>query len=518
MYTALSYVWGAKQRLVLLENNIQALKVTNALDGTVAKTIQDAMHFTDTLGYQYIWIDALCIIQDSNVDKAEQIADMSNIYSQAVVTIVAAAGKDSEAGLPGVREQRKRKQIRIEIDPEVTLLTMLNVGIESRDTIGDPLCVDPFENTVWDTRGWTLQERELSGRTIIFNDSQVAWRCGLHIESEETETTSPLADFAYLDNSPLQLSSSRRTWYALDDPSQQLWYKFCKLVLDFSKRSLTAQGDAHDAFAAVLQQAHSLSGDVFIWGMPAGRFDVGLCWEPGRKGLTRRTGLTTLKTTSLERKVPFPSWSWLGWIGGLHLLIEDRHVEEGLSPETMCYVLRNTPPRLVPVSRLATDRPGRPNAFPNIKSKSPLAVSIDDIVAHCPELTPSRLAVTPDDQLIFFWGECAKFTLSDFKRDDMDARGTYLAGSNDYYYRNVLDTKERVVGRISGLGESDGTGMTHEHEFVMIATRAPRGFIAKKIALQIKRWDGIAYRVHIAEIDEIAWKAVKPQWRLNALG
>lgn len=518
MYTALSYVWGAKQRLVLLENNIRALKLTKAFDGTVANTIQDAMKFTDTLGYQYIWIDALCIIQDSNADKADQIANMSNIYSQAVVTIVAAAGKDSEAGLPGVREKRNRKQIRIETNSEVTLLTMLNIRPRGRDTIGVPLCIDPFENTVWDTRGWTLQERELSGRTIIFNDNQVAWKCGLHTESEETNTASPLANFAYIDNSPSQLSSSRRTWYVLDDPSQQLWYRFRQLVLDFSNRSLTVQGDAQDAFAAVLQQAESLSGDIFIWGIPAGRFDVGLCWEPNRKGLTRRTGFTTLKTTSLERKVPFPSWSWLGWIGKVRLLIEDRHVEEGLSPETMCYVLRNTPLRLIPVSRLATDRPGRPNPFQKIKSKSPLAISLGDILVYCPELPLSRLADTPDDQLIFFWSECAKFTLSDFKRQDMDARDTYLSGSNDYYYRDVLDTKDRVVGRISGSGENDGIGMTHENEFVMIATRAPSGFIAKKIALQIKRRDGIAYRVNIAEIDEVAWKAEKPQWTLNAIG
>jgi len=55
------------------------------------------------MGERYLWVDALCIIQDDSMDKEWQIARMGSIYSSAVFTIVAACGVDADAGLPGVR-------------------------------------------------------------------------------------------------------------------------------------------------------------------------------------------------------------------------------------------------------------------------------------------------------------------------------------------------------------------------------------------------------------------------------
>lgn len=527
-YTALSYVWGTRQRLVLQTTNLEALQCPGALTGTVARTIQDAMHFTALLAFHFLWVDALCIIQDDDADKADQIGHMSTIYSHAVVTLIAAAGADSEAGLPGVRAPRHDTATQARIptpDEEITLLTMLDVAPRRVDAIGIPRCgTNPLANTAWDTRGWTLQERELSGRMVVFNDAQVSWKCALHAESEETNTASAIASFAYDDNAPSQLGARQRVWYALDEPGQQLWYKLRTLVLDFSGRRLTVAGDGQDAFAAVLRLAQRLSGELFVWGMPASRFELALCWEPSRKGLVRREETTTLKTTSLNRRVSFPSWSWLGWIGKVSLRVEDRHVEEGLWPETRCYVLRNMPLRLVPMARLSMDA-GR---GATIKSQSPWAVSLYDISEQIAELTRSRLEDTPDDQLVLFWTESAMFCLSPPNKLAVNDGASYhpwTLATYDYRFRHVLDKHGAAVGKTSGsdgaapkyMGESPSTQDVN-HEFILLASQAPDGHPPKKVALQIERRDGIAYRVNVAEIDEDAWRAAAPQKKLIALG
>lgn len=98
---------------------------------------------------------------------------------------------------------------------------------------------------------------------------------------------------------------------------------FRKLVYDFSNRNLCFDGDAHDAFSAVLREYTEMTGEQFVWGMPISErhFDSALCWESNGI-IVRRKGLTTLPTTSLRTKVPFPSWSWLGWKGKYdHLFI-----------------------------------------------------------------------------------------------------------------------------------------------------------------------------------------------------
>jgi hypothetical protein len=120
------------------------------------------------------------------------------------------------------------------------------------------------------------------------------------------------------------------TPYASDDPQERVWYQLQRLIQDFGKRQFTVQGDVHDAFSAVLEECASIVKEPFLWGLPASaRFELALCWEPFREALTRRPELTTLPITSLKRRVPFPSCSWMGWDGSVTLRVEDRYTDEG---------------------------------------------------------------------------------------------------------------------------------------------------------------------------------------------
>lgn len=328
-YAALSYVWGSAQKLTLRGCDVVRLGMPKSLRGQVSRTIEDAMHITALLNIQYLWVDALCIVQDSSLDKGVYIGSMSAIYEHSLLTIVAAAGIDADAGLPGLRMPRTSQQLhalvknRSDMNPGMSLMTTLNQGRDVYDHF--------LDDSVWAARGWTLQERVMSRRNLIFTQEQIYWACRRSQWCEETHLETSLARSSW--------SSKDETEHILDpacinpqapsDSVEQTWYQLRKLVLRYSTRKLTNDGDAHDAFAAILQEATKQTGEHFIWALPASRFELGLCWEPQWTGLSRREALSSLRMTSLQRHVSFPTWSWLGWKGPINLRVEDRYVDLG---------------------------------------------------------------------------------------------------------------------------------------------------------------------------------------------
>lgn len=93
-YVTLSHCWGSYMPLRLLKNNISSLKQGIRF----SQTFQDAMVVAQRLGVRYIWIDSLCIIQDSEEIWLEQSALMGQIYSNSFCNIAAAHASDSRQG------------------------------------------------------------------------------------------------------------------------------------------------------------------------------------------------------------------------------------------------------------------------------------------------------------------------------------------------------------------------------------------------------------------------------------
>ena len=82
-YLALSYCWGKPQPLAttLRKKNFVQLK-TGILLSSLAETIQDAIVLCRKLDVGYLWVDALCIIQDDGVDWSSESQKMALIYAQ----------------------------------------------------------------------------------------------------------------------------------------------------------------------------------------------------------------------------------------------------------------------------------------------------------------------------------------------------------------------------------------------------------------------------------------------------
>lgn len=112
-YGALSYVWGNGHKTTLRRDTITQLQLSGLLQVVGPQTVLDAIRFASDMGIRYLWVDAFCIIQDDESDKAAQLQLMAEIYQSALFTIVAASGNNAQAGLPGVSIPREPMQKRV---------------------------------------------------------------------------------------------------------------------------------------------------------------------------------------------------------------------------------------------------------------------------------------------------------------------------------------------------------------------------------------------------------------------
>ncbi|KAH9215384.1 hypothetical protein DL95DRAFT_298875, partial [Leptodontidium sp. 2 PMI_412] len=66
-WLALSHCWGTNVRFVLESSNLLARQQSLSLED-MPSTFSDAIQATRRLGYKYLWVDSLCVIQDSHDD------------------------------------------------------------------------------------------------------------------------------------------------------------------------------------------------------------------------------------------------------------------------------------------------------------------------------------------------------------------------------------------------------------------------------------------------------------------
>jgi hypothetical protein len=97
-WAVLSHRWGIGSTATLREDTLDTQKSGISISSLPA-TFQDAIKLTRFLGPRYLWIDSLCIIQDSVADWQTESATMPGIYQNAFVTIAAASTKDSHGGI-----------------------------------------------------------------------------------------------------------------------------------------------------------------------------------------------------------------------------------------------------------------------------------------------------------------------------------------------------------------------------------------------------------------------------------
>lgn len=173
-YIALSHRWGElnpEQRFCTHEDNIEQRKTYIGYD-SLPRTFQDAVRITRALRVRYLWIDSLCIIQEDPDDWATESGRMGEVFSNAYCTIAASSASSSLTGFLGPRRPRDVIQLST---PDGVPLYLAEAVDDFRADV---------EHSILSSRGWVLQERALSRRTIYFTSTQVYWECGKGVVCE----------------------------------------------------------------------------------------------------------------------------------------------------------------------------------------------------------------------------------------------------------------------------------------------------------------------------------------------
>ncbi|EMT64370.1 hypothetical protein FOC4_g10010868 [Fusarium odoratissimum] len=179
-YLTLSHGWGQNANIVrrTAGGNLE-IPLKN-----LPRTSKDAITATRRLGFTYLWIDSLCIIQGDKIDWERESVNMASIYSKGILNLAATYSSDSHGGLLLERNQHHVTSCswKQQIDP-VSSRNLWGDWMQSRQVCWtfDPQSEfdelglrRPLPLT---SRGWVLQENVLSPRTVYFLPGEIIWEC-----------------------------------------------------------------------------------------------------------------------------------------------------------------------------------------------------------------------------------------------------------------------------------------------------------------------------------------------------
>ncbi|ROV91543.1 hypothetical protein VMCG_09423 [Cytospora schulzeri] len=275
-FAALSYCWGKSHGLRLEKSNYQSLIAGIPFDQLPA-TIQDSILVTIELGLQYLWVDALCIIQDLSEDWSHDVARMWSVYQGCSIAIAASGASDSREGLFAARDP-------LQLAPCI----LANVA-----------AAHFWETSPWhlETRGWVVQEQLLPARSIKFG-SYISWECmelstnefGLDVTLIKTDLPRTLSSLVLEPEKtgPFDTFQFRDIW--------------CEIITGFMEAKLSDKSDRLAAIAGLSSAIQRRTDWEWVCGL----------WRP----FLLRELLWFRKDDHIEPTGLGPSWSWASYNGG----------------------------------------------------------------------------------------------------------------------------------------------------------------------------------------------------------
>lgn len=325
-YVTLSHCWGkTKSPLLLTQETYASHTSLNGIPvSQLPRTFQDAIMVTRKLGVRYLWVDSLCIIQDSELDWHTQSAQMSYVYSHSWLTIAATASSSDHDGI-FPQQATRESLLRIPRKPVGSGPPVQQVSFDAKEhTVHHEgrrytvysrlrrLHPDTSESAFLPrkdklpllTRGWIFQERLLSRRVLHFGDTELFWEC-MEGVSCECSNKDPAEWRVGYDNPErfVGCNDPTKSWYAAmrARKSEQWlfyndWRRLCQI---YSSLELTFARDRLIAISGVAKQFRAVLKDDYLAGCWRKSLDENICWY-----------CTHFPTGSVRPESSMPTWSW----------------------------------------------------------------------------------------------------------------------------------------------------------------------------------------------------------------
>ncbi|KAH9213301.1 heterokaryon incompatibility protein-domain-containing protein, partial [Leptodontidium sp. 2 PMI_412] len=305
-YATLSHCWGTVRPMTTTMSTLSDRMQSIPLN-LLPKTFQDTVLLTRKFRLKYLWIDSLCIIQDSKDDWEVESAKMGQIYRGSAITIAATSATDSRDRC-FVEKQNWIESVPFEtldVDGLPATVYVQSVSQASHDISHNRL----FEDEPLSRRGWVLQERLLSTRVLLYTASELVFECQTDLASIWSMTllrdSSP-SFLSILFNLALQYATNNRL---LDRP--KIFQYWRHIITIYTQRCLTFDRDILPALSGLASLIQPLVLDAYLAGLWREDFHRQLLWCKACSHI-RLTADDHALLKSLPRTTELcpPTWSW----------------------------------------------------------------------------------------------------------------------------------------------------------------------------------------------------------------
>jgi hypothetical protein len=336
-YVALSYVWGVKQTFVASTETW--LGFTNGfLVTALPEAIQDAVRVTRSIGIRYLWVDALCILQDSEADKVVELTTMGSVYRNSTLTISAACSQSAQHGFLRSYPAKMVKQNILLSDGTLGIIWFYVVSEELSPNHTPQM--EPINS-----RAWTLQEALLSPRILYYASDGLLWNCqtiqsesafilgALDAKSRAVNTTgrkeSSRSLIPRLPSSTFGVSDGIREYSRGDKGPDSLglisiFNTWRHVVEDYSSRQCTFADDRLPAISGIASElAKTGLYGAYLAGLWQSKVILQLGWAVSSHPENQDQDY-------IRKLSQLPSWSWASFPGRISFRIPAEAEEDAL--------------------------------------------------------------------------------------------------------------------------------------------------------------------------------------------
>ncbi|KAI0187194.1 heterokaryon incompatibility protein-domain-containing protein [Xylaria flabelliformis] len=299
-YSCLSWCWGRATSFKTTRQNLSSHKIQIPW-AQIPPTFQNAIEISRRLDIHYIWIDALCIVQDDKEDWERESGMMAEVYGKSFITICSLAGTDS---LDTIFNSLPEDFIQQPLGDmgEILIRTPMRHGAIAQLPGLKPDVEDSRRRAPLFWRAWAFQEMLLSRRVLFFGRFEVTWRC-----SSLNICNCCASPFAFLEQS-FKFFNNIWQFQELDQLTTQqrkvLWYR---LVEQYSTKELTKLEDTLPALSGIAQRFQSIRKCRYLAGLWEDNLIEDLCWE--HRGAVDHS-FNVIRSAKLVFDYVAPSWSW----------------------------------------------------------------------------------------------------------------------------------------------------------------------------------------------------------------